>query len=211
MLIKIWYNEVKKIRYEDFKMCNKYNLKTEKNGTYTCGKPEEITLSKIKIEDETTKVVLTKKDNKECDLLNITSLGGDINYFQFIFFYFNHSEEKWYKFSIERKRENVKFLRKINDNNIGQRKWGIQVSEIEETGIERRNGACISYPDSSGEVMEIKRILFENRKMTEEKIVDLVNYHNYNNYSGTKNKKQISGDESLDFKLKGEETDVRIQ
>lgn len=192
-------------------MCKKYNLKTEENGAYTYGKPEEITPSKIKIEDETTKVVLTKKDNKECDLLNITSLGGDINYFQFIFFYFNYSEEKWYKFSIERKRENANFLRKISGNNLGERKWGIQVSEIEETGIERRNGSCISYPDSSGEVMEIKRILFEDRKMTEEKIVDLVNYHNYNNYSGTKNKKQISGDESLDFKSKGEETDVRIQ
>lgn len=200
-----------KIRYEDFKKCDKYNLKTSTGGKYICGKTEVVIPSKIIINQETIKIVLTKKDDKECDLLNITSPGEDIKYFQFNFYHFNYLEKKWYKISIEWKKEKQKLLESLIRLNHNRRKWEIQISEIEEGGIKKRNGICNTYPDGSGEVMDIKKILLENERQIEEKIVDLVNCHNYNNCIGIKNNnRNLTGNKSLNFILEGEEADAGI-
>ncbi|GLI57832.1 hypothetical protein PM10SUCC1_33460 [Propionigenium maris DSM 9537] len=167
------------IRYNDFKVKEKYDLKTKKDGSIEKnpqGKPLFHLEKGIKSNLE---IPLTKKNSKTCDEVNISNYNsnGDITDSCFIFYHYCPDDKKHYRISVENKKEK-NFLKRLMKPTELDRWWNVDIDEISgKDGTKKID--CHDLGKGHRISLLIKTLLEDPSLEVREKIVELIRRYRY--------------------------------
>lgn len=169
-----------KIKYRDFEIKFKYNLKKTDNDSYTLHDQTDKCFFLENESNEDLKIWLTKIDRSECDTLNISMYDpeGNIKNSCFSFYHFCYEDNCHYRITIEHKEENTNFLYKILRHNNSEKHWNIIVEELEsKDGCVSR--VCNERGLNTRESKNIENLLENQSQSSRENIVEFVKNMKY--------------------------------